>query len=249
MKKTQKAFTLIELLVVIAIIGILASMLLPALGKAKARANRIKCTSNLKQIASALKAFAGENDDRMPWHLTGTTGVAARLYVHDVFNRRWLPTLASDLSTKVLLSPCDPRSKADNDRSATDLTNPQWRGISYGVAHGGDELSPNTILGGTRNTGNGTQNSGNYYYPYAGRNTTYGWWRYSTQIATTFRANTDNGFGMAGLQASQGQVSKSDGSASQLNNSGLNKARDLHYRTRDGLNPFYNLNIARSSWR
>ena len=157
MKKTQKAFTLIELLVVIAIIGILASMLLPALGKAKARANRIKCTSNLKQAATALKSFAGENDDRMPWHLTGTTGVSVQYHFRQVFNRRYYPTIASDLGNpKILLSPSDPRFKSANDRSRADLYDPDWRGISYGVHHGGDEMSPNTVLGATRNVrGNG----------------------------------------------------------------------------------------------
>src|SRR5688572_30582455 len=47
---TTRAFTLIELLVVIAIIAILASLLLPALGAAKARAQRLKCLSQMKQL-------------------------------------------------------------------------------------------------------------------------------------------------------------------------------------------------------
>ncbi len=106
-RRVYSAFTLIELLVVIAIIAILAAMLLPALSKAKAKAQGAQCISNLRQLTLAWVMFAGDNSDRLPAN-GGIGSIAGSMTDPLINNGNWVHGIMGTLYGATFTSNTDP---------------------------------------------------------------------------------------------------------------------------------------------
>ena len=147
--RSSFAFTVIELLVVAVIVLVLGALLLPSIARARQRAYRISCTSNLKQIGLGFKTWAIDNYDLFPaQRLTNSAGqLHPALFTNTALH---FLAMSNELAIpKVLVCPADVR------RPATTFQTLHRTNISYFVGLDATGTMPQMLLSGDRNLTNG----------------------------------------------------------------------------------------------
>jgi prepilin-type N-terminal cleavage/methylation domain-containing protein/prepilin-type processing-associated H-X9-DG protein len=224
----KRGFTLIELLVVIAIIAILASMLLPALAKAKEKAHRIACTSNLKQIGVGMKVWNIDYNDRYPMQVPTSEGGPPNQSSFSTapyggqFTYQVFGVLSNELSTpRILICPSDERNAntnfnmlAGNTTAGTYMANAH---VSFFIGKDAQETNPQMLLAGDRNIV-GQAPGGNVPNPVPGG----GFGNVgAVALGTNFNAITQTPAWTDKIHRGHGNVLMTDGSAQQVSSARL----------------------------